>query len=73
MPRPGIDGRRITRGDLESAYSRVFGEGEATVRSSATQGIAAIAAVALAVVTVAFLAGRRKGRTRSAVVEIRRL
>jgi hypothetical protein len=73
MPRPGTNGRRITREDLESAYSRVFGEGEATVRSSASQSIAAIAAAALAIVTVAFLAGRRKGRSRSAIVEIRRL
>ncbi|MGO8864188.1 MAG: hypothetical protein ACLQRH_25960 [Acidimicrobiales bacterium] len=73
MPRPGTDGRRITRADLESAYSRVFGEGEATVRGSATQGIATVAAAALVIITVAFLAGRRKGRSRSAVVEIRRL
>ena len=73
MPRPGTNGRRITRDDLESAYSRVFGEGEATARGSAPQGIAVVVAVALGVITVAFLAGRRKGRSRSAVVEIRRL
>jgi hypothetical protein len=73
MPRPGTNGRRITRQDLESAYSRVFGEGETTVRASATQGIVATAAAALVIITVAFWAGRRQGHARSAVVEIRRL
>ena len=61
MPRPGTNGRRITREDLQAAYSRVFGEGEATARAAAPQGIAVVGAVALAVVTVAFLAGRRRG------------
>jgi hypothetical protein len=35
--------------------------------------MAVAGAVALAVITVAFLAGRRRGRAKSAIVEIRRL
>jgi len=73
MPRPGTKGRRITREDLQAAYSQVFGEGEATVRAAAPQGIAVASAVGVAAITLAFLAGRRRGRSRSAVVEIRRL
>jgi hypothetical protein len=73
MPRPGTDGKRITREDLQAAYSQVFGEGEATVRAAAPQSFAVIGAVGFAVITLAFLAGRRRGRSRSAVVEIRRL
>jgi hypothetical protein len=73
MPRPGTNGRRITREDLQAAYSSVIGEGETTARSVAPQGLTAIGAAGLAVVTLAFLIGRRRGRSRSAVVEIRRL
>jgi hypothetical protein len=73
MPSPGTNGRRITREDLQAAYSQVLGEGEATVRAAAPRGIAVVSAVGLVVVTLAFLAGRRRGRSRSAVVEIRRL
>jgi hypothetical protein len=50
-----------------------MGEGEATARAAAPKGLALAGAVALTVITLAFLAGRRRGRSRSAVVEIRRL
>jgi hypothetical protein len=73
MARPGTTGRRITREDLQAAYSQVMGEGEATAKAAAPQVIGVASAVALAVITLAFLAGRRRGRSRSAVVEIRRL
>lgn len=66
-------GRLITRDDLQAAYSQFMGEGEATARAAAPRGLAVAGAVALVVVTVAFLAGKRRGRARSAVVEIRRL
>jgi hypothetical protein len=73
MPKAGTNGRLITRDDLQAAYSQLVGEGEATARAAAPRGLAVAGAVALFVVTVAFLAGKRRGRARSAVVEIRRL
>jgi hypothetical protein len=73
MAKPASTGGRITREDLQAAYTKVIGEGEATVKAAAPQAIAGVGAVALALVTLAFLAGRRRGRSRSAVVEIRRL
>lgn len=73
MPRPGTNGRRITRDDLAAAYSQVMGEGEATARAAAPRGLAVIGAIGLVIVTVAYLTGRRRGHSRSAVVEIRRL
>jgi hypothetical protein len=69
----GSSGRLITREDLQAAYSQFMGEGEATARAAAPKGLAVAGAVVLVVVTVAFLTGRRRGRARSAVVEIRRL
>ncbi|HEX4162286.1 MAG TPA: hypothetical protein VHZ05_07305 [Acidimicrobiales bacterium] len=71
--RAGSNGRLITREDLQAAYAQVMGEGEATVRAAAPRGIAVGGAIALVIIALAFLAGRRRGRARSAVVEIRRL
>jgi hypothetical protein len=73
MARAGTKGRLITREDLQAAYSQVMGEGEATARAAAPRGLAVAAVVVLGVVTLSFLAGRRRGRSRSAIVEIRRL
>ncbi len=66
-------GRRITREDLQAAYSQVLGEGESMVQTPAPRTVAMGAAVGVLIITLTFLAGRRRGRSRSAVVEIRRL
>ena len=73
MPKPGTNGGRITREDLQAAYSQVLGEGEATARAAAPRALAVAGAIGMTLITLAFLAGRRRGRSRSAVVEIRRL
>ena len=67
------NGSRITREDLEAAFQRVVGEGEATARAAAPPALVIAGAVVLGVITVAYLAGRRRGRRRSAVLEIRRV
>ena len=69
----GSNGRLITRDDLQAAYAQVMGEGEATVRAAAPRGLAVGGAIAIVIIALAFLAGRRRGRARSAVVEIRPL
>jgi hypothetical protein len=69
----GSNGRLITRDDLQAAYAQVMGEGEATARAAAPRGLAIAGAVGILFLTLAFLAGRRRGRAKSAVVEIRRL
>ncbi len=73
MPSQGNDGRLITRDDLRAVYSQVVGEGEATARAEAPRALAVMGAIALTLLTLAFMAGRRRGRSKSAVVEIRRL
>jgi hypothetical protein len=67
------NGRRITRDDLQAAYSQVVGEGQATVERAVPQVALVAGAVALFVIAVAYLAGKRRGQQRSAVVEVRRL
>jgi len=69
----GSNGRLITREDLQAAYAQVMGEGEASVRAAAPRGLAIGGAIAIMIIAFAFLAGRRRGRAKSAVVEIRRL
>jgi hypothetical protein len=67
------NGHRITRDDLQAAFTRLSGEGEATAKAAMPQAAVVAGAVALAVVTLAYLAGRRRGRNRSAVIELRRV
>jgi hypothetical protein len=64
---------RITRDDLHRAISDLLGEGETTARSAAPKAAVAAGAVALAVIAMAYLAGRRRGRKRTAVLEVRRI
>ena len=71
--RAGSNGRLITREDLQAAYAQVVGEGEASARAAAPRGLAIAGALAIVVIALAFLAGKRRGKARSAVVEIRRL
>jgi hypothetical protein len=67
------NGRRITRDDLQTAFSRVIGDGQESVRQNLPPALIIAGAVALGVVAIAFVLGRRGGRNQSAVVEIRRL
>lgn len=69
----GTNGRRITRDDLEAAFSQVVGEGEATVQAAVPQVLVVAGAIALGVITLTYLAGRRRGRRRSAILEVRRV
>ncbi|HUZ10456.1 MAG TPA: hypothetical protein VMU76_09840 [Acidimicrobiales bacterium] len=66
-------GARVTREDLHAAFSDLLGEGEATARAAAPQAIVVAGAVALALFTLAYVAGRRRGRRRTAVLEVRRI
>jgi hypothetical protein len=63
----------IRRSDLEAKMRELQGGVEDT-RESATKALLTVGAVVVVgVVAVAFLLGRRRGRKRSTVVEVRRL
>jgi len=66
-------GRPITRADLEAAFQRVVGEGEKTVEAAVPGALAVAGAAAIVVVTLVYLAGKRRGRKKSSVIEIRRV
>lgn len=67
------NGRPITRADLETAFQRVVGEGEKTVESAVPAAVVIAGAAALLTVALAYVFGKRRGKQKSSVVEIRRL
>jgi uncharacterized protein (TIGR03382 family) len=62
---------RIERSDVEASLRELFGEGEQTARQYAGVSIGAAGALSFLALVFAFVVGRRKGRKRSAIVEIR--
>ena len=67
------EGRTVTRGDIESKLRELRGEVESTGNNVKHYAIAAGAVVAVAVVALAFTLGKRKGKRKTTVVEVRRV
>ena len=65
--------RRITRGDIEAKLREMRGDVEQTAAAAKTPILAIAGGVATAVIVIAFLLGKRRGRRKSTVVEIRRV
>ena len=65
--------RPVTRADIENKLRQIRGEVDSTARAAVPIGLAVGAVAVAAVVGVAFLLGRRRGRKRTTVVEIRRV
>jgi hypothetical protein len=63
----------ITRDDLEAKFRELEGEAREQVASARTTLIAAGGIAAFLVLLLVFLLGRRGGKQRSTVVEIRRV
>ncbi len=69
----GQTGERITRDQIEAKFRELTGEVGEEVQSTRSQLLTVGLAVGVTVVAVVFLIGRRSGRRRSAVVEVRRV
>lgn len=65
--------KEITRDDIERKFRELSGEVEQAQDSAKSYALVVGAVAAVAVVGVAYLLGRRRGRKRSTVVEIRRI
>jgi hypothetical protein len=63
----------ITRDQIEAKFRELTGEVTDEVQETRSQAITVGLAVAVALVAAVFLIGRRAGRRRSAVVEVRRI
>lgn len=64
---------RIDRDDIEAKFREIQGEVEATEQQARSYAGIAIAVTVVAVVAVAFVLGRRRGRRGRTIVEVRRL
>ena len=64
---------KITRADIEAKLNEMQGEVQESAEAAKTPIMAIAGGVAVAVILVAFLLGKRRGRRKSTVVEIRRV
>ena len=65
--------RPITRADIESKLREIQGATEAGAEAAKGAGVAVGAAGAGVVIVLVYLLGRRSGRKRRTVVEVRRI
>jgi len=63
----------VSRADIEAKLREIRGEVDTTTGAAKPYALAAGVAVAVAVVAFAYVMGRRKGRKRTTVVEVRRV
>ncbi len=73
---PGLsaESERISLGQIQDRLRALRGDAEKAVRGAAGPGVAAAAGGAfVALIALAFLLGRRRGRRRATVLEIRRI
>jgi hypothetical protein len=65
--------QRVTTADIESKLREIRGEVEQSTSAARPRILGGAIAGAVLLVLVAFLLGRRRGRRKSTVVEIRRV
>lgn len=65
--------RPVTKADIEAKLREIRGEVDGTTGAAKPYALAAGVVVAVAVVGLAFMLGRRKGKKRTTVVEVRRV
>jgi hypothetical protein len=64
---------KITREDLESKFRELQGDVEESATEAKNYAVAVAAVVVVGIAVVAFVLGRRKGRRKTTIVEIRRI
>jgi hypothetical protein len=65
--------RRISRGDIEAKLRELQGEATTTGESVRTYALVGGAVVAVAVVGAVFWLGKRRGKRKTTIVEVRRV
>ena len=67
------EGERITRDQVEAKFRELTGEAAVEAEETKSQVVTVGLAIAVAAVALVFLIGRRSGRRKSAIVEVRRI
>jgi hypothetical protein len=73
MAKPATPGGPIGRGDIQAKLEEIKGEVDTTTDSAKPYLLAAGIAAGVLVITAAYLLGRRRGKKKTTVVEIRRV
>jgi predicted xylose isomerase-like sugar epimerase len=68
-----VPDRKITRDDIEAKLQELRGEVDQRTEAAKVPAIAIAVGVAVVTIAAAYLFGRRKGKKRQTVLEIRRL
>jgi hypothetical protein len=68
-----VTATRIDRSDLEAKFRELQGDVKETADEAKSYAIVAATVVVVGLAAVAFVLGRRRGRKRSTIVEIRRV
>ena len=68
-----VGSRAIDRSDIEAKLREIKGEVDATATASRPTAVAIAGVAAVAVIAAVYLLGRRAGKKRTTVVEIRRV
>jgi hypothetical protein len=71
--KPAIPDRKISRDDIESKLRELQGEVGAATEATKVPAMAIAVGVVFVAIAAAYVFGRRKGRRRQTVLEIRRL
>ena len=64
---------RVTRNDLEAKLREIKGEVDTTATAAKPVGLAVGVAVAIAVVGLVYVLGRRSAKKKTTIVEVRRV
>ena len=67
------DGEHVSRTDIEAKLREIRGEVDTTAQAAKPAALAVVAVAAVVVLGAAYMLGRRKGKKKSTVVEIRRV
>jgi len=68
-----VPGQKITRDDIESKLRELQGEVGERTEAARVPATAVVVGVVFVTIAAAYLLGRRKGRRRQTVLEIRRI
>jgi hypothetical protein len=65
--------RKITRADIEGKLQEIKGDVETTSEAAKPVALGVAVAGVIGIVAIAFLLGKRKGKKKTTVVEVRRV
>jgi hypothetical protein len=65
--------KKVTRDDIEAKLRELRGEVDTRAQSAKGTGVAIVAGVVMVTIITAYVLGRRRGKKRNMVLEIRRI